>query len=71
LPPPSPKTTLIGTILLDEWAVQRGHCMTLEPSRPQAMIPPSAFRQSPADADVGNLHMLAEVRPDVIFNHSL
>jgi len=40
---------LVGAILLeqnDEWAVQRGRYMTLETI---ALIPPSAFRQSPAD----------------------
>jgi len=31
------------------WAVQRGRYMTLETIRRWAMIPPSAFRQSPAD----------------------
>ena len=43
---------LVAAILLeqnDEWAVQRARYMTLETVTLCAMIPSSAFRQSPAD----------------------
>ncbi|VIO69102.1 hypothetical protein CI41S_17570 [Bradyrhizobium ivorense] len=46
-------TRLVGAILLEQndgWGVQRGRYMTLETIAPRwAMIPPSAFRLSPAD----------------------